>query len=103
MRPDPVKVPEIFARYLVEMALAQDEDEIQALASDAPKEALHTRIRRFCWVQSNCVESQVAVAGAAGASHGARRRRMALRMVSSLCMQATRATFLGLWAVHRRW
>ncbi len=41
----PVEVPEMLAQHLVEMALAQDEDVIQALASDAPKEALHDCIR----------------------------------------------------------
>jgi hypothetical protein len=43
-----VEVPEILAQYLVEMALAQDKDVIQALASNAPKKALNQRIRTRC-------------------------------------------------------
>ncbi len=40
--------------------------------------------------------------GAAAGRHGVRRASMALRMVSSLRMQATSATFFGLPAAHSR-
>jgi len=48
MGPGPVEVSEILTQYLVEMALAQDKDMIQALASDAAKKALNQRIRTRC-------------------------------------------------------
>ena len=48
MGPGPVEVHHILPQYLVEMALAQDEDVIQALAPDAPMKALNQRIRTRC-------------------------------------------------------
>jgi hypothetical protein len=63
---------------------------------------LRPRVRARSIGESNCLECQEAGAGEAGGCHGVRWRSTALRMSKSLCIQATRASFLGLPAASRR-